>query len=140
MSSPTNVRFPDDLNRALTAFADAMGRTKSSVVVQAAREWLDMHKHPGIVFVTTNTGESRAALAGGPQVWMVAESWLQHPPELRDPAEIAGVLGLSVPEVEVALGYWADKRTEIDEVIARHRASQDEALAAWERRRELDVA
>ena len=38
----------------------------------------DSWSHPGIVFVTAVTGERRAALAVGPQVWVVAESWQQH--------------------------------------------------------------
>jgi hypothetical protein len=42
--------------------------------------------------------------------------------------------------VENALAYWADFPDEIDDLISRHRASQDEALAARERRRALDDA
>jgi hypothetical protein len=42
--------------------------------------------------------------------------------------------------VENALAYWADFPDEIDDLIRRHRASQDEALAAWERRRALNDA
>lgn len=35
--------------------------------------------------------------------------------------------------------YWAHYRDEIDGLIARHHAEQDDALAAWERRRALDA-
>ena len=38
-----------------------------------------MESHPGIVFVKTVTGERRAALTAGPQVWTIAEAW-QHIP------------------------------------------------------------
>jgi hypothetical protein len=62
------------------------------------------------------------------------------------PASLRSVLlatgpdgGLSAPDVEIALAYWADYSDEIDELIRRHQASQDEALAAWERRRALDA-
>jgi hypothetical protein len=51
---------------------------------------------------------------------------------------VADALGLTAPNVAV-LAYWADFPDEIDELISRHRASQDEALAAWERRRALDA-
>jgi hypothetical protein len=37
-----------------------------------------------------------------------------------------------------ALAYWADFPDEIDDLISRHSASQDQALASWERRRALD--
>lgn len=98
-----------------------------------------MQKYPGLLFVTSNTGERRAALAGGPQVWTVAEAWLQHDKKARRPDALADAVGLSVHEVETALAYWADNRDEIDEQISRHQTEQDEALAAWERRRSLDA-
>jgi hypothetical protein len=53
---------------------------------------------------------------------------------------VADALGLAVADVENALAYWADFPDEIDGLISRHRASQDEAQAAWERRRALDDA
>jgi uncharacterized protein (DUF433 family) len=98
-----------------------------------------MEAHPGIVFATTVTGERRAALATGAQVWVVAEAWQQHEGGDRSPATVAATLGLTVRDVETALAYWADQREEIDELIDRHHAEQDEALAAWERRRALDA-
>lgn len=72
-------------------------------------------------------------------MWTVAESWLQHDKDQRSAAAVADALGLSAADVETALAYWADYREEIDELIERHRASQDEALAACERRRALDA-
>ncbi len=98
-----------------------------------------MEAHPGIVFVKTVTGERRAALAAGPQVSTVAEAWRQHSAHRRSPAQVAATLGLSVRDVETALAYWADCRDEIDDLIDRHHRSQDEALAAWERRRARDA-
>ena len=98
-----------------------------------------MQAHPGVVFVTTVTGERRAALAGGPQVWTVADAWLQHEPSERSAEAVGDAIGLSASEVETALAYWAEFRDELDDLIARHHASQDEALAAWERRRALDA-
>jgi hypothetical protein len=41
-------------------------------------------------------------------------------------------------DVEIALGYWAEYRDEISDLIGRHHTRQDEALAKWESRRELD--
>jgi hypothetical protein len=139
MVSPTNVRFPDAVDKRLADYARKTGAKKSTVVVGALSEWLRMQAHPGIVFVTTVTGERRAALAAGPQVWTVAEAWQQHEGGDRAPATVAETLGLTVRDVETALAYWADQRDEIDELIDRHHAEQDEALAAWERRRALDA-
>lgn len=139
MVAPTNVRFPEPVDRSLSEYARRTRANKSTVVVVALREWLRMQEHPGIVFVTTGTGERRAALAGGPQVWTVAEAWQQHDKGRRDADVVADALGLSRHEVETALAYWADNRDEIDEQVTRHQAEQDEALAAWERRRSLDA-
>lgn len=139
MTSPTNVRFPDAVDKGLAEYARMTGAKKSSIVVSAVREWLRMQAHPGIVFVTTVSGERRAALAVGPQVWTVAEAWQQHEPAERTPTAVADALGLTVADVEAALSYWADYREEIDDLVSRHHASQDEALAAWERRRALNA-
>ena len=107
--------------------------------MNAVREWLRMQTHPGIIFVPTITGERRAALAVGPQVWTVAEAWLQHDKADRTAAVLAEALGLAAADVETALAYWADYKDEVDDLISRHRLSQDDALAAWERRRQLDA-
>jgi hypothetical protein len=138
MVAPTNVRFPESVDKGLADYARQAGAKKSTVVVGAVREWLRMQAHPGVVFVPTVTGERRAALSAGPQVWTIAEAWLQHDKEERTAAVVAEALGLTAPDVENALAYWADFPDEIDDLISRHHASQDEALAAWERRRALD--
>jgi hypothetical protein len=138
MVAPTNIRFPEVVDDRLTDYARQTGARKSAVVISAVHEWLRMQAHPGIVFVATVTGERRAALSAGPQVWTVAEAWLQHDKDERTAAVVADALGLTAADVENALAYWADYQGEIDDLISRHRASQDEALAAWERRRTLD--
>lgn len=139
MSSPTNVRFPETVDHSLTGYARGIGSPKSTVVIRAVREWLRMQSHPGVVFVTAIDGERRAVLTAGPQVWTVAESWLQHDVGDREPALVADALGLSVFDVEAALGYWAEFRDEIDALVSRQHAAQDEALAGWQRRRALDA-
>src|SRR5579875_4144791 len=125
MVAPTNVRFPEAVDERLSAYARQTGKNKSTVVVSAVREWLRMQAHPGVVFVATVTGERRAALTAGPQVWTVAEAWLQQDKAERTAAAVADVLGLSPADVETALAYWADYQDEIDDLISRHHASQD---------------
>ncbi len=139
MVAPTNVRFPEAVDERLADYARQAGAKKSTVVVSAVREWLRMQAHPGVIFVAAITGERRAALSAGPQVWMVAEAWLQHGKDDPTTAVVADALGLSAVDVETALAYWADYQDEIDDLISRHHASQDDALAAWERRQALDA-
>ncbi|MGH2844349.1 MAG: hypothetical protein ACRDKL_12320 [Solirubrobacteraceae bacterium] len=133
-----SVRFGEPVHQSLARFAHRTGQAKSSVVNTAVSEWLAMQAHPRIRFVTIETGERRAALVDGPQVWTVAEAWLAHAPTERDAAALADALGLSPIAAEAGLAYWADHRTEIDGIIERHRAAQDEALGVWERRQLLE--
>jgi hypothetical protein len=134
------VRFPESVDKGLAAYARQAGAKKSTILVSAVREWLRMQAHPGVVFVATVGDDRRVALSAGPQVWTVAEAWLQHDKDESTAAVVAKDVGLAVADVENALAYWADFPAEIDDLISRHHASQDEALAAWERRRALDDA
>jgi predicted transcriptional regulator len=137
MVSPVSVRFPDDVEGRLDRFLAENGRQRSSVIVEAVREWLLTRAHPRVRFVTTNTGERRAALLDGPEVWTVAEAWLQHDPADRTPAVVADAIGLDPAAVQAAVAYWADNRDEIDATLERHRLAQASALAAWERHQAL---
>jgi uncharacterized protein (DUF433 family) len=125
------------MDDAVSAYARRTQSSKSAVILRALREWLVTQGHPLIHFVPTLTGERRAALLAGPQVWTVAEAWLQHEGDERTPAVVADSVGLTVADVEAALAYWADHRAEIDDILEQHRRDQDEALAAWERRQAL---
>jgi hypothetical protein len=107
------------------------------VVIRATEEWLRMQAHPRIYFVSTNTGERRAALLSGPQVWTVAASWRPHAAKERKAKTIADALEVLVVDVEAALTYWAVHREEIDRLIEVHEADQDAALRAWEQRQAL---
>lgn len=137
MVAPANIRFAEPTQESLTRFVGRMGQSKSSVINTAVDEWLRMQDHPRVRFVGIETGERRAALIDGPQVWTVAESWLAHDPTQRTAATVADAVGIPVSMVEAALAYWAGSRDEIDDVLDRHRVAQDEALAAWERRQAL---
>ncbi|MEW2463205.1 MULTISPECIES: hypothetical protein [Microbacterium] len=140
MVAPTNVRFSESVSEALGRYVRMTGQTKSGVVNSAVEEWLRMQLHPRIRFVTIETGERRATLTDGPQVWTVAEAWLSHDPAERSPESLADTLGVPSGMIDAALDYWAEHRAEIDGIVERHRIAQDEALAAWERRRAIDAA
>lgn len=106
----------------------------------APSTFLAQEAHPRIRFVQVPTGERRATLVDGPEVWTIAEAWLAHDQDERSVAVLARTLGLTTEAIATALDYWGDYRDEIDGVLARHRLAQDEALAAWERRRALEGA
>jgi hypothetical protein len=105
---------------------------------RAVGEWLRLQSHPQIRFVEPVPGERRAALVDGPEVWSVAEAWLQHHGAARTQDQVAAAIGLRPDQVEAALAYWADNREEIDALVARIQAAQEEGFASWRRRRSLD--
>jgi hypothetical protein len=106
-------------------------------VVQAVDDWLRMQEHPQLRFVTTNTGERRAKLIDGPEVWTVAEAWQDHALGDRRVSVVADATGLTAFQVQAALDYWADHREEIDSLVERQLAAQQAAFEAAERRRAL---
>jgi hypothetical protein len=57
--------------------------TRSAVVVRAVEEWIRRQRHPGIRFVTLLTGDRVAAVERGPEVWTIAEAWLDLAPADR---------------------------------------------------------
>jgi hypothetical protein len=140
MVAPTNVRFSGPTQESLTHYVRRTGQTKSGVINTAVEEWLRMQAHPRVRFVAVDTGERRATLIDGPQVWTIAESWLAHEPSERSAEAVADAVGIPTSMVEAGLAYWADYRSEMDDLLQRHRTAQDDALAAWERRQALTGA
>ncbi len=128
-----NIRFGERVRGSLEQFAHRTGQPKSRVVNTAVSEWLAAQAHPRVRFMTIETGERRATLTDGPQVWTIAAAWQSHPDALRNVETVADALGLPPSAVTASLAYWADYRDEIDGILERHRAAQDDALAAWER-------
>jgi hypothetical protein len=139
MSSPTSVRLPSKIEARLQDFIKRSGIAKSAVISRAVGEWLDTQAYPDICFVTAAGGERRAALVDGPEIWSVAEAWAAQPATGRSVAAVAESTGLETGQVEHALGYWADHREEIDGLVDRIHAAQDQELAAWERRHQLEA-
>jgi hypothetical protein len=123
---------------ALAGYVQRTGIRKSTVISTAVSEWLRLKAHPQIRFVEPVPGDRRAALADGPEVWSVAEAWLQHGEAQRNVGQVAASTGLRPDQVESALSYWADNRAEIDQLIGRIHVAQEDGFAAWQRRSALD--
>jgi hypothetical protein len=139
MSLSVSVRLGDSVEESATDYMAASGWNKSVLVNTALAEWLRIQAHPGIRFVPTPYGTRIAALVGGPEIWTVAESWMQHEPVDRTVENVVVATGLSQREVECALSYWADYRDEIDADVTRVHHAQQQARKAWERRQSLNA-
>jgi len=132
-----SVRLGSAVEESAESYMAQTGWNKTSLINTALGEWLRIQRHPGIRFVATPAGSRVAALVDGPEIWTVAESWLQHPPTERTTDNVAQATGLTCREVECALAYYADYRPEIDAEINRVHQAQAQARAAWERRQAL---
>jgi hypothetical protein len=101
-----------------------------------------MEDHHGLVFRDGPSGR-RAVLIGGPDVWEVVRairSARAAEPEL-DPDAVLDLVesnsGVPARLLAIALGYWAAVPDEVDALIAEADRAEADALAAWERQREL---
>ncbi|MDR2114230.1 MAG: hypothetical protein LBO75_03005 [Bifidobacteriaceae bacterium] len=139
MVSPVNVRLPAPVAESLLAFTQRNDVSKSAVISTALSEWLRLQGHPQVHFVEPIPGERRAALTNGPEIWSVAEAWLQLPKDQRTITSVSESTGLRSDQVEAALAYWADNREEVDGLITRIHAAQEEAHSAWLRRQALNT-
>jgi len=115
------------------------GAHKSTIIAEAVVEWLRLQDHPAIRFVTPVAGVRRAAISDGPEVWSVAEAWLQFEESERNVPAVASAIGLRPDQVEAALSYWADNRDEIDNLVDQIHRAQEDGHAAWLRRQALDA-
>jgi len=133
-----SIRLGPAAEQSATSYMGRTGWNRTLLVNTALVEWLRIQDHPGIRFVATANGTRVAALANGPEIWTVAESWTQHEPSERTVENVAQATGLTHNEVETALAYYADYRDEIDDEIDRLHLAQEQARLAWERRQALN--
>lgn len=125
--SVTSFRLDATLRSRL---ADAAQRERVSVtalVEQLLAEGLAEREHEGIQFKAGPAGR-RAALAGGPDVWEVADAVRAAEGAEAERIDAAATsLGLHPRQVEIALDYAAAHRAEIEAWIAANEAAVTEA-------------
>jgi len=133
---PFSMRLSPEALERLEALARRRGQSKSRVAETLIEEGIRMENHPGIVFRDGPTGR-RAALARGPDVWEVVstleESGKRSEEAIRATAE-AGAL--TIPEVRIAVRYYAEYRDEIDARIRLNREEAKRGYAEWKRAQE----
>ncbi len=131
--SVLSVRLGASTNERLETRGRASGG-KSALGLRYIEEGLRTDEHPGIVFRPGPAGR-RPGLAAGADVWEIIQA-LKNVEE-RGEAAIAATaesMGLELFQVEVAVGYYADYREEVDEWIDRVQREAAEAESAWRRR------
>lgn len=141
--SPTSLRLTDEVENLLRAHLTTHpGDRQAPLLNRLVAEGLLTRRHPGIVFRDGPSGR-RAAVEGGPDVCEVIRSVRQARAAEPDADErtIIDVVrlnsGLTNRAVEIAVEYWAEHTAEIDAEVAAADQAEADALAAWQKSRQL---
>lgn len=121
-------------DQQLERLAKREGRSKSELITRYLDEGMRMDEHPGIIF-RGGPGGRRAGVVSGPDVWEIVR--VVRDVEARGEAAIkqaVELLGVNQPTVEIATGYYAAHRKEIDEWIERLDDEADRARQQWQAR------
>ena len=137
MAVSTSYRLDPELKRLLAEQAAREQITETTLVTRLLQEGLKTGSHPGIVYRDGPTGR-RAALAVGPDVWEVILA-IRHALGRGEGKvrEAAKQLGLSEPQVRLAVDFAAAYPGEIEDRIALNDAAAEQARVLAEQRARL---
>lgn len=121
---PVSTRYSNLTLGQLDRRARTEGRARSALIQRYVAEGLEMDEYPGIVFRSGPAGR-RPGLMAGPDLWEVVAVFRSF----GDVKRTADWLDQSSGAVEIALRYYEEHRSEIDDWIRRN----EEAAEAAER-------
>jgi hypothetical protein len=111
------IRIESETLRALRERSAQSGEPIVRLAQRYIGEGMRLDRHPGIVFRDGPAGR-RAVVAGGPDVWEVIVA-ARSAPERGE--ELLGALaertGASIERIRIAVRYYAEYPTEVDEFI-----------------------
>ena len=139
-SSPAQKPFSIRMSARTLDRLDERARRRSESKARTAERLIDeglrMEDHPGIAFRDGPTG-SRAAMAGGPDVWEVIETLKGTGLTGEDAVAATAEWGNLTPgQVRAAVRYYAEYRDEVDERIRRNREEAERQRVSWQRMQE----
>ena len=123
-AGPVSTRYPTDTLGRLDQRARTEGRARSALIQRYVAEGLEMDEYPGLVFRSGPAGR-RPGLMAGPDLWEVVAVFRSF----GDVKRTADWLDQSSGAIEIALRYYEEHRSEIDDWIRRN----EEAAEAAER-------
>jgi hypothetical protein len=130
-SQHLSLRVDPDTIKRLDRASRQEGTSRSDLAKTLIEEGLRMLAHPGIVFRPGPTGR-RAALARGPDVWEVMNSFEDRGRVSEEEIEYwAKALELSTHEIRTALFYYSQYRDEIEERIRLNDEAAERGYAEW---------
>jgi len=130
-SKHLTLRMDSDALARLEEASDRSGQTRSELARTLIEEGLRMARHPGIVFRDGATGR-RAALADGPQVWVVARVFREQGGSFDEMVRsTAALMDHSEQSIQDAALYYLDFRDEVDGCLERIDRDAERAEDEW---------
>jgi hypothetical protein len=136
--SVVSIRFSDEpLHARLRETARRHHVALSTLAERLIDEGLRTEAHPMVIFRPGPTGR-RPVLVGGPEVADVIATIVGGDVPVDERRARAGeLLGISSPQVDAALAYYADFTAEVDAALADRERRAEESEATWRRVQEL---
>jgi uncharacterized protein (DUF433 family) len=134
LDARVNARVPSRLKHDLAALARRRHVDESELARTLLDEALRREQHPGIVFRSTPTGREAAIEGRRLYVWQVMETlWASD----GDIDKAAKFLGVRPEDVRASTAYYADYRSEIDELLVLNRDETDRLRNLSERQQKV---
>jgi uncharacterized protein (DUF433 family) len=128
---PFTLRMEAQLLERIERLARRRGTQKTPFAERLLEEAVRMEEDPGVVFWERVTGARTAVLAGHRlRVWQVVWTVLDNGGDVRAAAEYHS---LPASVVEVAVGYYANHKDEIDAEMLENDEIAREHEDAWRR-------
>lgn len=136
-STPLSIRFDPAILERLRRHARAGGTTPSGLAQRLVDEGLRVADHPGVTFRDGPSGR-RAGLLHGPDVWEII-SLIKRTDGQGDEVlhEVAESMSIEVAQVDIAIEYYGNYPTEIDDEIDDNDRAAETAFGAWQARQRL---
>lgn len=128
-----NTRVPRRVKDDLAVLSQQRRLEESELARALLDEALRREKHPGITFRPTPAGREAAVEGRRVYVWQVVETIRASDGDIEQSADF---LGLRPDQVRVAVGYYAEYKREIDQLIALNKQEADRARRQWQRQQQ----
>lgn len=126
-SQPLSIRLSPATDRAVTAEARRLKRSKGAIVEALAEEAMRMRRFPGVGYRGDDAAREPWIIGSGLDVWELCELIDEY--ESLD--ELRSAMDLTDRQINLAIAYRQHYPEEIEAAIAENRRSPDEWLELY---------
>jgi uncharacterized protein (DUF433 family) len=126
-TQPLSIRLSPDLDRAVTAEARRLKRSKGAIVEALAEEALRMRQFPGIGYRGDDAAREPWVIGTGLDVWELC----QMIEEYESIEELVDAMPVTERQIRLALAYRERYPEEIEAAIAENRRRPEEWLELY---------